>query len=355
MPLDLALHRFFKENRSIGSKDRQEVREKVVFLFKNLRAIDYPQEQLSWEERVDRLEGFQIDPSWPKAVQVSLPDFLYEALVATWGEEAAFAIGYALNTPAPVTIRANTAKISRSDLLKELEREFRVVPTKVSPLGITFLEPVRFDPIPLYKKGFFEVQDEGSQLVALKVEARPKQLVLDYCSGSGGKSLAIAPQMGGKGALFLHDVRLKALQQARKRLKKAGVETAQLLPTHHRALKQLEKKCDWVLVDAPCSGTGTLRRSPEMKWRLSWEMVDEMVLLQRELFDEALRYVKPGGKIVYATCSILEIENQKQVEYFLSRYPLQVDGEVLSVFPKVKEMDGFFACRFRLEGDLFGV
>lgn len=343
-PLDLALHNYFKENRAIGSKDRKEIREKVYFIVRNLRALDYPHDMLTWEERIDKLPHFQIDPSWPEGVQASFPDFLYEIFKKDWGDQA-FPIAQASNTQAPITIRANSAKISRDDLLKELQKTFKVKPTVHSSEGITFLEPVRFDTISLFKKGFFEVQDEGSQLVAAKVQAKPKETVLDYCSGSGGKALAIAPRMQGQGSLFLHDIRLSALQEARKRCKKAGVQNVQfVLPKH---------KVDWVLVDAPCSGTGTLRRSPEMKWRLMESDLAGLVLLQREVFEKGLSFLKKGGRIVYATCSILSRENREQLDYFLSKYPIELEGDILATFPKIEEMDGFFAAAFRLHGDAF--
>jgi 16S rRNA C967 or C1407 C5-methylase (RsmB/RsmF family) len=155
--------------------------------------------------------------------------------------------------------------------------------------------------------------------------------------------------MEGKGSLFLHDIRKSALQEARKRLKKAGVQNGQFLPPGHAVFKQLKQKCDWILVDVPCTGTGTLRRSPEMKWRLRPESIAELTLLQRQIFEEALQYLKPTGRITYATCSILAKENQEQVDYFLSHFPLHVKGEPLSTFPKVEEMDGFFGVTFGLD------
>ena len=351
-PLDLALHTYFKENRSLGSTDRKEIREAVFFLIRNLRAID-PDDDLSWEERVEKMDGFELDRRLPPEVQTSFPDFLYQEMVSTWGGEMAFQIAKASNTQAPVTVRANTAKISRDALLRELKKEYKVKPTLKSPHGITFLEPVRFDTISLFKKGFFEVQDEGSQLIAEMVQVKPKDLFLDFCSGSGGKSLAIAPKMQGKGSLFLHDIRKSALQEARKRLKKAGVQNGQFLPADHPAFKQIKGKCDWILVDVPCSGTGTLRRSPEMKWRLTPASIPELILLQREIFDHAMQYLKPGGRLTYSTCSILAKENQQQIDYFLSQYPLKLEGDILSTFPKIEEMDGFFGATLRLNGDGF--
>lgn len=340
--LDSALHKYFKEHHALGSKDRKEIREQIYFIVRYLRALDYPESTSSWEERVDKLGDFQVDESWPEQIQVSFPDFLYAELKKDWNDQA-LEIAKASNSQAPITVRTNGTKITRDALLKELAKDYPVEPTKVSPDGITFLEPVRFDTISMFNKGFFEVQDEGSQLVASQVAIKPKETVLDYCAGSGGKALAIAPKMMGQGSLFLHDVRSSALQEARKRMNKAGVQNVQfVLPKH---------KVDWVLVDVPCSGTGTLRRSPEMKWRLTESDLSGLVLKQREIFEKGLSYLKKGGRIVYATCSILARENREQVDYFLSKYPIQLEGDILTTFPKVKEMDGFFAATFRLNGD----
>ncbi len=184
------------------------------------------------------------------------------------------------------------------------------------------------------------MQDEGSQLIAELIEAKSGDHVLDFCSGSGGKTLAFAPNMKGKGQIYLYDNRLWILQEARKRLRRAGVQNAQFaLP---------RKKVDWVLADVPCSGTGTLRRNPEAKWKIDEKMIARLVQAQRAIVKEAFFYLKPGGKFVYATCSLLPEENEGQVSYFLKSYPLFLE-RVLKLLPEEEGMDGFFAAVFKKE------
>jgi 16S rRNA C967 or C1407 C5-methylase (RsmB/RsmF family) len=217
-----------------------------------------------------------------------------------------------------------------------------VVPTSTSPLGITFQKKINFFELPEFKEGLFEVQDEGSQLLAFLVKAKPGQQVLDYCAGSGGKTLAFAPSMQNKGQIFLHDVRPKALLECRKRLRRAGIQNAQTVAHDSPKLSKLKKKMDWVLVDAPCTGTGTLRRNPDMKWKFSQEILSRLIGQQRMIFEKALSYMRPEGRIVYATCSILQEENQEQIEHFLKTYSLELEGETFQTFPALGGMDGFF-------------
>jgi 16S rRNA C967 or C1407 C5-methylase (RsmB/RsmF family) len=192
----------------------------------------------------------------------------------------------------------------------------------------------------------FEVQDEASQLIADLVAAVPGDHVLDFCAGSGGKSLAIAPRMGCKGQLYLHDVRPAVLREAKKRLYRAGIQNAQILPhdaSHKRSLKEV---MDWVLVDAPCTGTGTLRRNPDMKWKFEESTLNRLIDEQRSIFREALNFVKPKGKIVYATCSVLPMENEWQAEFFEQNFGLKRLEPSFSSSPKKGGMDGFFGVVF---------
>jgi 16S rRNA C967 or C1407 C5-methylase (RsmB/RsmF family) len=182
-------------------------------------------------------------------------------------------------------------------------------------------------------------------MVADVVDAKPKERVLDYCSGSGGKTLAIAAKMGGTGELYLHDVRPRTLLEAKQRLKRAGVQNAQVLERGHPTLKKLVGKMDWVLVDVPCTGTGTLRRNPDQKTKIDAQMLEELVTKQRMIVTEALQYLKPTGKLVYATCSLLPQENQSQVEHFLQTLPLQLEKPPLHLLPNA-EHDGFFSAVF---------
>lgn len=203
--------------------------------------------------------------------------------------------------------------------------------------------------MPEFKKGLFEVQDEGSQLLAALVKAEPGQLVMDYCAGSGGKTLAFAPLMHNKGQIFLHDIRSYALIEARKRLKRAGIQNAQIVLAEDEKLKKLKKKMDWVLVDAPCSGTGTMRRNPDMKWAFTEDTIPRLVGQQRTIFEKALSYLHPQGKIIYATCSLLKEENEEQVTHFLKTYSLKLVAPFFQTKPSKGEMDGFFGAIFEYQ------
>lgn len=225
--------------------------------------------------------------------------------------------------------------------------KYEVSPCQLAPHGIVFHKKINFFNLPEFKEGLFEVQDEGSQLVADLCRVEPGEQVLDYCSGSGGKTLAFAYRMQQKGQIFLHDIRDHILAEAKKRLKRAGIQNAQIIEYESPKLKKLKKKMDWVLVDAPCSGTGTLRRNPDMKWKFSEEALRRLVGEQRMIFEKALSFLKPSGKIVYATCSILKEENEEQISHFLKTYPLELAADPFRSLPQKDSMDGFFGAVFK--------
>lgn len=354
VPLDLCIHRYFKENHALGSKDRAEIAENVYGMIRWLSLIDYISDGgTSWEKRLEiwrdlNPEEYRSNSSIPIHVRCSFPKNLYDLFVADMGSEKAEDVCWECNYPAPTTVRVNTLKTSREKLLENWKNDYEVSPCYKSQEGIRFLKKINFFQLPEFQSGYFEVQDEGSQLLAALVDASPGQKVLDYCSGSGGKTLAFAPKMEGKGQIYLHDIRTHILAEAKKRLKRAGIQNAQILLPDDPKKKKLKKKFDWVMVDAPCSGTGTLRRNPDMKWKFSEEMLNRLVGQQRTIFEQALSYVKPGGKIVYGTCSILKQENQNQIEHFLRTYPLEPYGEVFQSFPQREKMDGLFGACFQV-------
>ena len=353
LPLDVFLRHYFYTHKAVGSKDRKEICETVYGMIRWRALLDFFGNS-GWESRLAAFREFsplkyQQDPSIPKHIRVSFPKPFYQLLSEALGEKKAFEFCLICNQTAPTTIRVNLLKTTRAALLEKWQGQYRVSPCVYAPAGIRFEERINFFGTEEFKAGLFEVQDEASQLISDLVAIKPGERLLDYCAGSGGKSLAIAPKLCGKGQLLLHDIRPFALQEAKKRLKRAGIQNAHPLPFDSPNKQAMKGKMDWVLVDAPCSGSGTLRRNPDMKWKFEEEMIPRITEQQREIFKEALAYLKPGGHIVYATCSILPQENEHQTNYFLGHFPLELVGEPLSTFPTPGGMDGFFGVVFKLK------
>ncbi len=330
-PLDLFISRYFREHKSLGSSDRAVIAESVYDTVRQ------------WGLEANYLEVHGLKNN----LRGTLPPVLFNLLHKHFGEEGALSLAEELNRRAPTTIRANLLKITRDQLLEKFAGRFAVRPCLYSPAGIVFEEKTNFFTLPEFTDGLFEIQDEASQMVAHQIEAKPGDHVLDYCSGSGGKSLALAYRLQGKGQIYLHDVREKILIQAKKRLARAGIQNSQLI--HHeetKRLRSLKGHMDFVLADVPCTGTGTMRRNPDMKWRFTEEGLTRLLELQRQIFTEALLFLKPKGKIVYATCSLLPDENQMQTEYFLKNLPLKQVKEPFCCLPVQGGMDGFYAVVF---------
>ncbi len=349
-PLDMALGGYFKAHKSLGSHDRKIIGDAVYGMVRWKTLLDYlcpiatPLERYRFYKNLDN--SILSNPSIPEAARLGVTEFLFERLVRDFGRAAARRLCQTLNTSAPTTVRANLLKTTREHLMA-LWSEHEASPCPQAPHGIRFPKRLPLFSFPEFKQGLFEVQDEGSQIVSSLVAAGPGDAVLDFCSGSGGKTLAIAPGMEGRGQIYLHDIRAPVLLEAKKRLKRAGVQNAQFLEPGHKQLSRLKKKCDWVLIDVPCSGTGTLRRNPDQKWNLDAAMLQRLTEEQKKIAKEAIAYLKPGGRLVYATCSILAEENQAQVDALLDALPLVLDRPPLALLPEEGGMDGFFAAVFR--------
>lgn len=348
LPLDLYICQYFRANKALGPKDRGMISDTIYTMVRWQGLLDAISTQPpSWEKRLDLilnddLSRYENDLSLPLHIRLSFPKELFDRMVASHGEETAKELCRISNQPAPTTIRVNTLKTSRNALLERWQNTYDISPCKTSECGILFHKKINFFSLPEFQEGLFEVQDEGSQLLSNLIQAQPGQQVMDYCAGSGGKTLAFAPRMQGKGQIFLHDIRSHALLEARKRLKRAGIQNAQTISADDPKLNKLKKKMDWVLVDAPCSGSGTMRRNPDMKWHYSDEMLTRLVGQQRVIFEKALSYLKADGHIVYATCSFLNEENEKQVEHFMKTYDLHMEGDPFRTLPTVNGMDGFY-------------
>jgi 16S rRNA (cytosine967-C5)-methyltransferase len=351
-PLDLHIHNYFRANKALGSKDRAEVAETSYGIIRWLALLDYligatP----TWLQRLECYQDLDSEKilnksAIPEHIQVSFPKFLFDLIVASHGKQQGKSLCFESNYPAPTTVRINPLKTSRNEMLQRWKKEYEVSPCQLAEYGIIFHKKINFFTLPEFKAGLFEVQDEGSQLLSQLMQVEPGQLVMDFCSGSGGKTLAFAHRMQNKGQIYLHDIRKHILIEAKKRLKRAGIQNAQIVEYDSPKLAKLKKKMDWVLVDAPCSGTGTLRRNPDMKWRFDEETVPRLVGQQRSIFEKALSFLKPDGKIVYGTCSLLNPENAEQTSHFLKTYNLSIEGKPFTSLPTRDGMDGFYGAVF---------
>jgi 16S rRNA (cytosine967-C5)-methyltransferase len=261
----------------------------------------------------------------PAHIKGDYPDWLGPVFAQAFGARAA-AEGAALAARAPVDLRVNTLKATREKVLKALHR-LEPAPTSHSPLGVRIVQapgPGRSPNVEAeaaHGKGWFEVQDQGSQVAALMTGAGPRQQIIDLCAGAGGKTLALAALMQNTGQLYAYDSDRVRLRPIFERLKRAGARNIQVLPAGEgEALRPLDGKMDLVVIDAPCTGSGVWRRRPDAKWRLSPEMLDARLGEQRAVLDSGAPLVKPGGRLVYVTCSVLPPENRGQVDDFLARH-----------------------------------
>jgi 16S rRNA (cytosine967-C5)-methyltransferase len=315
----------------------------------------------------------------PAHVRGDYPEWLDVHLEQTFGDERARE-GAALASRAPLDLRINTLKTTPEKALAALAH-FNPVETRWSPSGLRIqLAPEGKQPPvtsePLFLKGGYEIQDEGSQLAALLTGAKPGEQVLDLCAGSGGKTLALAARMDNHGQIFAYDDDPRRLAPIHERLKRSGARNVQVRSPRGQAdvLADLAGRMDLVLIDAPCTGTGVWRRNPDAKWRMRPGALEIRVREQAVLLDQAVRYLKPGGRIAYVTCSVLDAENGAQVRGFLARHPafaiippgelMQVLGdrgailraaalvgpEGLLLTPRRTETDGFFIAGLRVPG-----
>jgi 16S rRNA (cytosine967-C5)-methyltransferase len=309
------------------------------------------------------------DPVERLAVEGSLPPWLAERLVAEMGLDEARLFSRAVNIRAPLTVRTNLLRGTRDDLRKRLAEEgVESEPTILSPWGLVLDGHANAFGLEAFKGGLFEVQDEGSQVIALACGARPGMKVVDACAGAGGKSLALAAEMRNRGEILALDVDQDRLDEARRRARRAGVDNLRTRiipagPEADEALHDQEGKADVVLVDAPCSGLGTLRRKPDARWRLGPRDPERFAATQNEQVSRFSRLVKPGGRLVYATCSVTRAEDEEvaAVAAALPGFaPLPLEktlgpeaaraagavGNELRLWPHRHGTDGFFVAAF---------
>ena len=392
-PADETLSRYFRSHRALGQTERAFVAESVFAVLRRKRSLEaaagsgeprllvaaalvrvlgYSGRALAGlldDELIARLRGAKAE-SFPPAVRAELPDWLWLRLVAAHGEAEAMRLAQALANPAPLDLRVNLARAGRDEVLAQLQAsglEARATP--YSPAGIRLAGKPPINRHPLFKEGLIEVQDEGSQLIAWLLAPRRGEMIADYCAGAGGKTLAAAALMRGTGRIYAFDTSPKRLASLAPRAARAGITNVHSVVLANRGnagqdarVKRLAGKLDRVLDDAPCSGFGTLRRNPELKWRYGETAVAELAAKQARILAAASRLVKPGGRLVYATCSILQDENEAVAIDFAAAHPdflpipsvkvleaqrIALDtGEHLKLSPQHHATDAFFATVF---------
>ncbi|MCL6556571.1 MAG: RsmB/NOP family class I SAM-dependent RNA methyltransferase [Burkholderiales bacterium] len=387
-PADKVLSHYLRTHH-LGARDRSLVAERVYGVLRRLRFLEYLCE--CREPRplllayLTRIEGYNLralEPvleageaalvkrikarptaALPLGVRAELPDWVVERLQESLSDEAILELGRAMQQQAPLDLRVNTLKASREEVLARLQAEgFAATATPYSPVGIRLAHKPAINRHPLFTAGVIEVQDEGSQLLGFLLAPKRHERVADFCAGAGGKTLLLGALMHAQGRLYAFDVSARRLAQFKPRLARSGLSNVhpQVIEDEGDVrLKRLAGKFDRVLVDAPCTGLGTLRRNPDLKWRQTPQSVAELTAKQARILEAAARLLKPGGRLVYATCSILKEENENIVAAFLKRHrdfrlrpagellakshiPLEM-GDFLRLSPASHGTDAFFA------------
>ena len=388
-PADSTLSRYFRDHPKLGSRERGAVAEGIYGLLRNksvytsfaesgngasIRRLallgladavgadalgGLSEEETAWLERVVAIDRSLL----PASMRANLPTWLFDKLSERMPEDEVLALAQALNQPAPLDLRINSVKATREDVMAQLAlAPILAEPTPYAPLGLRILKKPALQNLPLFQQGLIEVQDEGSQLLAQVVGARRGEMVVDFCAGAGGKTLALGALMRNTGRLYAFDVSEKRLAKLKPRLARSGlsnVHPVQIAHENDAKIKRLAGKIDRVLVDAPCSGLGTLRRNPDVKWRQTPQSLVELNAKQGAILAGAARLVKAGGRLVYATCSLLAEENEDIVSAFLTSHAdfvlvpmaevlaeqkIVLDmGDYLKLLPHLHQTDGFFA------------
>ena len=392
-PADSFLSYFFKHQRKLGSHDRANIAEIFYGFIRNKRLIVFlaatsetrpclliylvfikglsikslssiiDEDELNWLADKKAKKPHNINPE----IKLSLPNWLWEKLISLYGVDQATNIGQSLLEPADLNLRVNQLKQKKVDeVLAILQKDFSEVKDKIylthlSKLGISLPRGTPINRHHLFKEGSIEVQDEGSQLISLMLNPKRGQMVADFCAGAGGKTLAIADLMKNSGRVYAFDVSDKRLENLKTRLKRSGatnIYPQRIQNENDIKIKRLKHKFDRVLVDAPCTGFGTLRRNPDLKWRYGEKDLIEINVKQLNILNAAAGLCKKGAYLLYATCSILKNENEEIVEKFLENHkgfkivpPQQILKDInfdevsryLNLLPHQHGTDGFFA------------
>lgn len=394
-PADVLMKLFFKSSPHLGVRDRGLIAEGIYYALRHYASLRWAMRPVH-PDRAPRLaalvtlarqHGLEALPpnsigreegplknilaakieDAPAHVRAELPQWLFDLIEAQYDDTAV--LYPAMLEGAPLNLRVNLLKANREEVLAELEKNgVQAFATPYSPDGIRLPTKPGLTQWPIYKDGLVDVQDEGSQLIARLVHPHRREMICDFCAGAGGKTLAMGALMRSTGRLYAFDVNEKRLNGMLPRMRRAGLSNVHPIAIRNEKdnrVKRLQGKFDRVLIDAPCSGTGTFRRNPDLKWRLSPAEMDRINDIQKNILEEASKLVKAGGRLVYATCSMIRRENQDVVEAFLAAHPewhlvpaLEVlaqqgitfdpeaakrFGDYFQMLPHVHNTDGFFA------------
>jgi 16S rRNA (cytosine967-C5)-methyltransferase len=308
------------------------------------------------KEWLATVKGVKVE-DMPFSVQAELPEWLVEKMRVAYSDSDILTIGKSMQQGAPLDIRVNTLLAKREEVLQQLhDKNIAASATPYSPIGIRLKEKIPLNRDALFTEGKIEVQDEGSQLLGFLLAPKRNDMVVDFCAGAGGKTLMLSAMMNSQGRLYAMDVSEKRLANLKPRLKRSGASNIQpMLIAHENDLKvkRLAGKIDRVLVDAPCSGLGTLRRNPDLKFRQSSGSIEAYTHQQTAILASASRLLKKGGRLVYATCSFLPEENQHIVQAFLAAhadFALRPVGEILQQHKIALEMQDYLELRPHLHG-----
>ena len=391
-PADGVVSDFFRQHRMLGTRERHTLAETTYTMLRERLLYQHLAQSgkgemerrlavLAWQGN----EGFlraalsETEQQWlaqvsavdraslPEKLRHNLPEWLAQRLQAAHGDQF-WPLVEAMNTSAPLDLRVNTFKAKRDDVQAAFKAEgIEALTTPYSPVGLRISAKPALHTLDVFMRGDVEVQDEGSQLLALMTGAKRSEMVADFCAGAGGKTLALGAEMRNTGRLYAFDTSGHRLASLKPRLARSGLSNvypAQIAHERDERIKRLAGKLDRVLVDAPCSGLGTLRRNPDLKWRQTPQSVDELRAKQALILASAARLLKPGGRLVYATCSLLDAENEEIAQAFtaerepdfkvlpaldaltkahVAQAETLVRGDFLRLWPHRHATDGFFA------------
>ena len=371
-PADATVSRFFRDHRGLGPRERATMAETVYTVLRKKLLFDHlapsgsgPKErrlailgfygpgdflrsaltdqEKNWLDQCEKVQPHDL----MERHRHNLPEWLVQPLKDQLGDEF-WPLVESLNLGAGLDLRVNDFKIKRADVQKELAKAgIKAVATPFSPWGLRIAGKPALNKNEAFLRGEFEVQDEGSQLLAMLVDAKRGEMVVDFCAGAGGKTLAIGASMRSTGRLYAFDTSAHRLDSFKPRMARSGlsnVHPAAIAHERDERVKRLSGKIDRVLVDAPCTGMGTLRRNPDLKWRQNLQSVEEMAVKQTAILQSASRLVKSGGRLVYATCSVLPQENEAIASAFSTAHPDFEPLEVGELLTGLKVTDAVSLC-----------